>query len=753
MKIKPHRVFKIKSKIMSIIATSLALLMLFVSCRHIATDTAQSDDESSLESSSEAGLTTLPPSGRPSGQEPPIVPPTPQLPPQQQESSQESSTEGSESYGGSLEDTGALDGYFESPTTDGDYTVTCVAGTPNSYKIEGDTLTFTTLNEDSVYSVSGKLAGNIVIDVGDTYKLELELSDFTLVSTNTNPIIILSGDKVSIQAKKDTSSYIYDKRAKIDETDESLYSGAIWSKSDLEISGKGTLNIVSDNNNGIHSKDDLKLKNLTLVVSCVDNALKGNDSVEISDATLTLIATAGDGIKTVNSDISDSGKQRGDVTLCGGSCDIYAACDGIDAAYDVVVEDGTVLNIYTDKYSGYSSDVTESAEEVYYIRFSSKSYTYSIKYYNSDSDYLWLNAEYHSSVSGGRTTYYYYTFPKNEEYEKLQLFVYSSGMVQGQEEEYYLCSDYMSHNDAYDTISLSSRGGSVLYGWTNYTTSSQGGMGGFGGMGGMSDGNTDKGTYSTKGIKSSNEIIINGGSIGIRAYDDAIHAGGTATLENEELGIGNLTINGGALTLYSNDDGLHADGALTISAGTVKIENSYEGVEGTTVNISGGSLAITSKDDGINSTVTSGTGISISGGYVYIYCTGDGIDSNSRSSYAGISFSGGRTVVISNSNGNSAIDSEAGYSYTGGTVVAIMPRGGMSGEATNASNFSSVGTSKSVALTSGEYLVTKISSVQMTIKIPCSLSAYVIMLGDSSATATTTTDSASTLDDSGVAWE
>ena len=35
-------------------------------------------------------------------------------------------------------------------------------------------------------------------------------------------------------------------------------------------------------------------------------------------------------------------------------------------------------------------------------------------------------------------------------------------------------------------------------------------------------------------------------------------------------------------------------------------------------------------------------------------------------------------IVISNSSGNSAIDTEQGYTYTGGKVIAIMPRGGMS---------------------------------------------------------------------------
>ena len=53
---------------------------------------------------------------------------------------------------------------------------------------EGGTLTFTAVNEDSVYSVSGKLKGNIVIDIGDDYKFDIEASGLSLVSDTASPI-------------------------------------------------------------------------------------------------------------------------------------------------------------------------------------------------------------------------------------------------------------------------------------------------------------------------------------------------------------------------------------------------------------------------------------------------------------------------------------------------------------------------------------------------------------------------------------
>lgn len=656
-------------------------------------------------------------------------------------------------FGESLDDLGAYDGYFESASTD--IEVKCISGTDKAYKLEGTTLTFTAIGEETVYSISGTFRGNIIVDVGNDYKFDLEFHGLSLVCNSTNPITVISGDEVAIKAKKDTKNYIYDMRSAIDTTDETLYSGAIHSDVDLEIGGKGELTVVSENNNGIHSKDDLQVKNLTLFVACIDNALKGNDGVEIEGGNTTLIASAGDCIKTSNSDISEKGNQRGSISIVGGMHNLYAACDGIDAAYNATVDNSaTVLNIYTDKYSNYSKEVTANSSDTNYIRFTSNKYYYSVKYYNSDTDYVWVNAEYHSKVSGGRTSYYYYSYPKMPDYAKQQFFIYETEAERGQEEEYLVKSDYLTPNSGSDTFALTQSYNGLSYQWTNYTTKVQeGGFGGGpGGFGGMGDGNTDKGDHSTKGIKAANEIIINNGTVNIKAYDDAIHANNDTTLENGVSPLGNVTVNGGNITAYSNDDGLHADGILSISAGTVSVTNAYEGLEGTQVSISGGYVSVNSKDDGINATTTTGTAIAISGGTVYIYCTGDGIDSNSRTADVGIVFTGGKTVVISNSGMNSALDTENGYTYTAGSVVAIMPQGGMSSEATHCDNFSSIGAKKNMSVSNGGYLVVGIGNTTATIKMPVSLSGIVVVLGDKSPSITTESSTTQTLDENGVAW-
>ena len=162
---------------------------------------------------------------------------------------------------------------------------------------------------------------------------------------------------------------------------------------------------------------------------------------------------------------------------------------------------------------------------------------------------------------------------------------------------------------------------------------------------------------------------------------------------------------------------------------------------------------MTSSDDGFNSGATSGTGITIAGGKIYIYAGGDGIDSNSRASYSAIAFTGGNTVIISTSGGNSAIDSDGGYKYTGGKVLAIMPQGGMSSESKHCSNFSSIGKSQNISLSANAYATVKVNNaVVLSVKMPKAISAIAIYLGSSSASVSSASSSAGSEDANGVYW-
>lgn len=569
--------------------------------------------------------------------------------------------------------------------------ISCSEGTNNCWSIDGQTLTFSGLTADTVCSISGSFNGQIVIDGGDDYKFELEMCGLTLYSGEQNPITILSGDKVTLSAKKETKNYIYDTREAVSDDDETAYSAAVYAKCDLELAGKGELTVISSNNNGVHTKDDLKVKNLTLSVTCEDNALKGNDSVSITGGILTLIAKSGDGIKTKNSDISSKGNQRGTVTISGGTVNIYAACDGIDAAYDADISGDAIVNIYTDSYSPYAeiSAGNNTGNENFPSGNDNSGFP-------SDGN-PGMPADIGNSGTDGNGN--------------------GGGNFGG--------------NSGFGGGSFGGNGG---FGGGSFGGGSFGGGGRPGGQGGMNDGNSEKGDYSTKGIKADNEIHISGGTITVNSYDDAIHANGGDALENGETATGNILISGGTLTLFTKDDGVHADGTLTVSGGKIEITGSYEGLEGTFVAVTGGDISIVSSDDGINATTTSGTGITFEGGTVYSYAGGDGIDSNSRTSYQGILFAGGNITVVSTSGGDSSIDTEQGYTYTGGTVLALCPSNGMGNEAVNCRNFSSIGTKTTLNLSQGQTVNVKVGgNTVASVTMPCRLSALAVYLSSANA--------------------
>ncbi|MBQ7466791.1 MAG: carbohydrate-binding domain-containing protein [Clostridia bacterium] len=155
-----------------------------------------------------------------------------------------------------------------------------------------------TFTKIGTYTLTGDLYGSIEVAIAEEVEddVEIELSAATITSYTTSPIYVSTEnqDDVKISAKKNTTNNVCDYRSVTDD----YLDSAIYSVGDLKFKGKGTLNVLSAYNNGIHTKDDLEIKNLTLYVNCVDNALKGNDSVTILSGTLTLLSAEGDGIKT-----------------------------------------------------------------------------------------------------------------------------------------------------------------------------------------------------------------------------------------------------------------------------------------------------------------------------------------------------------------------------------------------------------------------------------------------------------------------
>ena len=66
------------------------------------------------------------------------------------------------------------------------------------------------------------------------------------------------------------------------------------------------------------------------------------------------------------------------------------------------------------------------------------------------------------------------------------------------------------------------------------------------------------------------------------------------------LSLGFIYIAGGKFEISSADDGMHADSSLMIEGGTIHVSESYEGLEGLSIDITGGDIDVTASDDGLN---------------------------------------------------------------------------------------------------------------------------------------------------------
>ena len=579
-----------------------------------------------------------------------------------------------------------------------------------------------TINLAGEYDLVGTISeGSVIVKLPENDKAIINLRGVNITSTKTDPIFIESGDKVEVSAKADTKNYIYDKRT----ISNDAVGAAIYSKIDLEIKGKGELNIESTYNNGIGTTKDLEIKNLILNVNVPNNALKGNDSLTIESGTIKAISSSGDALKTENSDLSDKGNQRGIITINDGTMELYAACDGIDASYDIIINGGNI-KIFTEKFSDYSGDVTVTETTTLYLRISSKSglqggYKYSAKFTDDNNNVTWVNA---SSMDSR-----YYTVNKPSTAKYVTIYAYSSSQTQGQDTNYAYKSEQLtvpSAMDQYYITGVNSSQKSFTASWENHSTAQQGGgtrPGGGGGMGGPNEGNSNKADYSCKGIKADNSITINGGTIEIKSHDDAIHTNSDVQLASGSYGKANLDINGGTLTLYSDDDALHADGNLTVNGGNIIITNSYEGVEGTNIYFKGGSVQIKSSDDGINAK----TSLNFNGGFVYLDAGGDGIDSNGTATMtAGVVLAQGPT-----NGGNGVIDFDRSFSFSGGLLLAIGCSG-MNQKPTASSGNTS--TSQSISTSTSSYVTVKCNNeVIAVIKVTKSSQNYCVLAYNNSS--------------------
>ena len=243
------------------------------------------------------------------------------------------------------------------------------------------------ITEEGVYVLSGSASEvSVIVDAESEDKVQIVLDGVSVTNSSTPCIYVKNADKVFITTTSSENSLAVEGTFTAD--GETNTDAVIFSRDDLVLNGTGVLNINSTDN-GISSKDDIKITGGTYVISCVSDAVEVNDMISVSGGVISIV-TEGDGFKAEN----DEDETQGMIYICGGTISISAGDDGMHAACILQTDGG---NITVDAAEGLEAtwvqinggDISISAADDG-INASDKSGAYAISF-EMNGGYVYIN--------------------------------------------------------------------------------------------------------------------------------------------------------------------------------------------------------------------------------------------------------------------------------------------------------------------------------------------------------------------------
>ncbi|MGO4373301.1 carbohydrate-binding domain-containing protein, partial [Paenibacillus sp. MCAF20] len=197
-----------------------------------------------------------------------------------------------------------------------------------------------TLNTEGVYVLSGEATNvTVVVEAAEDAKVQIVLDGVRITNEDSPAIYVKEADKVFVTST-DSESYMEVTGSYVADGDTNL-DAVIFSRADLTLNGTGSLDIVSNDGNGISSKDDLKITGGVYNIQSSADALEANDAILINDGTLT-INSGKDALHSEN----DEDAALGYIIIKGGDFRISAGDDAIQGNSFVQIDGGTI-NIET----------------------------------------------------------------------------------------------------------------------------------------------------------------------------------------------------------------------------------------------------------------------------------------------------------------------------------------------------------------------------------------------------------------------
>ena len=486
--------------------------------------------------------------------------------------SQDTGTAPPQNAGAAIQTTiGYEDNDYYSDWTSEPYETITLASDKIEYSGTGAVVSGTTLTiySEGTYVVSGSLTdGQIIVDASKDDVVRLVLNGAELYCNTSAPLYAKQAEKLIVSLPDGTKNVLSDASAYRYETeDTSEPDAALFSKDDLTINGGGTLTVNANYDNGIKSKDDLRVIGATLDVTAINNAIVGRDGVAVKYGSFTLTSGA-NGIKANN----DTDTDKGLIEIEDGIFRITAAQDGIQAE--------TTLSIFGGEFeieTGGGAALAPARQNTPMGGFGGRGgmgipdgqTPPELPQEGQPTDNIPAKPDFappDTAADNAET--------ENESKKALKagsaLNIYSGKITA----------------DSYDDTIHSNGNVTVSGGILSLQTADDG-------IHADAEVFIKNGTISIpkcyEGIEGAN-ITIDGGTIDLTASDDGINAAGGE--EDESVGDGGprgmgmgsgtntLTINGGTISVSAAGDGIDVNGSVTMNGGTVVVNGPTSGGDG-----------------------------------------------------------------------------------------------------------------------------------------------------------------------------
>ncbi|MGN0545042.1 MAG: carbohydrate-binding domain-containing protein [Acutalibacteraceae bacterium] len=198
-----------------------------------------------------------------------------------------------------------------------------------------------TISDGGVYVISGRLSdGRVMVDA-DGKEVTLVMSGADITCSYSSPLYIYKSKTTTVYLTPGTENTLTDGESytfndSYSSAEEEEPNACFYSKSDLIIGGSGKLTVNANFNNGITSKDTLRIDSAVLNVSSKNHGVNGKDFCTLKGASVT-VTSGGDALRSTN----DTYTSLGYITAVNSTLELTSGEDGIQAETVLTMSGGS----------------------------------------------------------------------------------------------------------------------------------------------------------------------------------------------------------------------------------------------------------------------------------------------------------------------------------------------------------------------------------------------------------------------------